>query len=159
MKYLIKALAIVALCSAVLFKGSLAQKRFLGILFAESDKTHSQQQINAVESQLRLAQREFFENVGATFQIASPAVEVVKGDQNSAWYNDNPSPVAPGNTNLPRFYRLENMREEIVRKLNLDADVRLVVYPLSISNGKIAAFRNLPVGQGAYMDFDDLTCA
>lgn len=155
MTLLIKFCVILILCWAAFAE---AKSRVLGVYFVESDKRPNLQQQKAVLTQLLRIQKAFLENFGSTFELADPPVTMIRGNHSSRYYTNTRTPPGNGNTNDPRWYWLDNMREEIVRKLRLRADVRIVNYPTTKMDGRVGAFLNLPVGQGAYMDFDDLTC-
>ena len=75
------------------------------------------------------------------------------GDQTALWYNST-LPFPDQRQVRDRFDRLWNTHIEIDRKLNL-TNRRFVVYPTT----KIDNVAGSLVTRGAFMDFDDLTCA
>lgn len=136
-----------------------ARNRMLGIIFVEKGTRLIPRQMHrAVLQQLRFVQQEFFSNFGATFELDRSPVRIVSADHPGDYYENTISSAIPGNSRVHRFWRLENIREEVIRKLQLDDEVRVLVYPTSKRDGKVGAYVNTPIGQGAYMDFDDLTC-
>lgn len=134
------------------------RNRILGILFVEKDTTLVPQMQPAVLQQLKFIQQEFLSNFQATFELGDRPVRIVSAGRPGNYYENTISSSIPGSTRLRRFWRLENIREEIVKKLKLDGGVRVLVYPTSKRDGNAAAYVNKLAGQGGYMDFDDFTC-
>ena len=46
----------------------------------------------------------------------------------------------------------------MIEKVGLTNDIRVLVYPTTVSNGRVGAYIGVPPGNGGYMDFDDITC-
>lgn len=135
-----------------------AETRLLSVIFVTNGTVATSQMVNAALHQLRFVQRHWLLNFGRTFRLDADPVRIVLADHDSDWYVNTKSSPIWGNTQLPRWYRLENMREEVVNKLDLRDDVRIFVYPTTKYNGQIGAYIATTIGQGGYMDFDDLTC-
>ena len=134
------------------------QKRVLGVYFVESNRSFRRREFDAILTQLRLVQREYLRNFGGTFELADPPVRTVMGDHTSSWYvNTVPAPFE-GNFDDTRWYRLDNMRAEIVRKLGLDGNTRIINYPTTTVNGRVGAYVSTDRVRGGYMDYDDLLC-
>ena len=136
------------------------QKRVLGVYFVESNRSFRRREFDAILTQLRLVQREYLRNFGGTFELADPPVRTIRGDHTSSWYVDTVPAPFEGNapSNNPRWYRLDNMRAEIVRKLRLDGNTRIINYPTTTVNGRVGAYVSTNRVKGAYMDYDDLLC-
>lgn len=112
-------------------------RRVQAVLFVESDKTQTPAMVAGVERHMIRLQGLFRENFGRTFTLANPVVRVLKARQNSNWYINTPDGVH-GNTQ--RWWRLGNIKNEVNERLkrkDFDDRVRIVNYPVGVSDGKV----------------------
>jgi len=122
------------------------------VYFVEADQTYSESQRADVEKQAFAFQRYWFEQLGATFHLNEPVVDVIRADHPASWYLTNPDGIHGDE----RWYRLGNVKNEVYRKLeisNFDANHRVVNYPTTRHDGRVGGNFG-----GAWMDGDDLTC-
>jgi hypothetical protein len=122
------------------------------IYFVEADATFSESQRADIERQAFAFQAFWYEQLGVTFYLNDPVVEVIEADEDADWYLTTPD----GIHNDPRWYRLGNVKNEVYRKLgirNFDPNHRVVNYPTSRNDGRVGGNFG-----GAWMDGDDLTC-
>ncbi|RAO25201.1 Cellulase [Micromonospora noduli] len=78
-----------------------------------SDVAFDQRWPDGIATVMREAQRYYRQELGKTFTLNSPVVEVVNGDHVKSWYENTP--------NGPDRYwwSVFNMQQELIRKLNL----------------------------------------
>ena len=122
------------------------------VYFVEKGQTFNTAHYRAIAQQAFAFQNYWFTQFDGTFYLYDKAVDVIYGDNDSAWYVNNPD----GANTDPRWYRLENIKNEVHRKLGLaayDPKVRIVNYPTTRADGRVGANYG-----GAWMDGDDLTC-
>jgi hypothetical protein len=122
------------------------------VYFVESDQTRNESHRNDLEKQAFAFQQYWFEQLGVTFYLNEPVVDVIEADHPAAWYLTNPDGVH----NDERWYRLGNIKNEVYRKLgisNFDSNHRVVNYPTTRNDGRVGGNFG-----GAWMDGDDLTC-
>jgi hypothetical protein len=122
------------------------------VYFVEADQDYSESQHADIERQAYAFQNYWYEQLGVTFYLNRPVVDVIEADYESAWYVDTPD----GIHNDSRWYRLGNVKSEVYAKLGIqdfDADHRVVSYPTSRYDGRVGGNFG-----GAWMDGDDLTC-
>ena len=123
------------------------------VYFIESDYEFNQEDKDAIEMHALAFQQYWYEQLGVTFYLNDPIVEVIYADYPSSWYINTPDGIHGDNT---RWYRLGNIKKEVYSKLKIedfDPDHRVVNYPTSRSDGKVGANFG-----GAWMDADDMWC-
>jgi hypothetical protein len=122
------------------------------VYFVEKDATFSEEQRADVEGQAYAFQQFWFDQLGVTFYLNYPVVDVIMADNDADHYLTTPD----GIHNDERWYRLGNVKNEVYEKLgidNFDSDHRVVNYPTSRHDGRVGGNFG-----GAWMDGDDLTC-
>jgi len=83
------------------------------------DVQYDQRYPDGIAKVVREAQRYYKQELGKTFQLNSPVVEVVTGDHNRSWYENTP------NGGDRYWWAVFNMQQELLRKMNLrDPDRR-----------------------------------
>lgn len=123
------------------------------VYFVESDATFSESLRADIEEQAFNFQKYWFEQLGVTFYLNQPVVDVVMADHDADWYLTTPDGIHGTDE---RWFRLGNVKNEVYRKLgidNFDPNHRAVNYPSSRHDGRVGA--NFGT---AWMDGDDLTC-
>ena len=118
-----------------------------------SDYDFNQEDKDAIESHALALQQYWYEQLGVTFYLNDPIVEVIYADHPSSWYINTPDGIHGDNS---RWYRLGNIKKEVYSKLKIedfDPEHRVVNYPTSRSDGKVGANFG-----GAWMDADDMWC-
>lgn len=120
------------------------------VYFVEQDEVFDPDSVARVERQALALQQFWFDQFGGTFFLPESGTDVIYGEHSADWYD------ATVNGDDPRWYRLMNIRREVWSALdiNVDDDVRLVVYPSARIDGRVGANRY----GSAWMDGDDLTC-
>ncbi len=122
------------------------------VYFVESDQTENAKHRADIEKQAFAFQNYWFQQLGVTFYLNEPVVDVIKADHPSSWYLTNPDGIHSDQ----RWYRLGNVKNEVYRKLgisNFDANHRVVNYPTTRNDGRVGGNFG-----GAWMDGDDMTC-
>jgi len=122
------------------------------VYFVEGDQTFDEDQRKDIEKQAFAFQNYWFQQLGVTFYLNEPVVDVIEGDQPASWYLNNPDGIHSDS----RWYRLGNMKNEVYRKLgirNFDPNHRVVNYPTTRHDGRVGGNFG-----GAWMDGDDMTC-
>jgi hypothetical protein len=122
------------------------------VYFVEADQTYSESQHADIERQAFIFQEYWYEQLGVTFYLNQPIVEVIEADHDSQWYLE----TADGIHNDERWYRLGNVKKEVYGKLGIgdfDPNHRVVNYPTTRHDGRVGGNFG-----GAWMDGDDLTC-
>ncbi len=123
------------------------------VYFVEQGATFSESQRSDVEKQAFNFQKYWFEQLGVTFYLSHPVVDVVMADHDADWYLNTADGIHGTDQ---RWFRLGNVKNEVYKKLgiqNFDADHRVVNYPTSRHDGRVGGNFG-----GAWMDGDDLTC-
>jgi hypothetical protein len=123
------------------------------VYFVEADATYSEAQRDDVEEQAFRFQQFWFDQLGVTFYLNHPVVDVIEADHDADWYLNTPDGVHGSDQ---RWFRLGNIKNEVYRKLgieNFDDNHRVVNYPTSRHDGHVGGNFG-----GAWMDGDDLTC-
>jgi hypothetical protein len=123
------------------------------VYFVEADRAYSECWRSKIEQQAFAFQRYWYEQLGVTFYLNEPVVDVIRADHDSLWY------VNTVDSQYSSFhdYRIGNIEREVYAKLGiveLDPNHRVVNYPTTRYDGHVGAV----VGGGAWMDGDDLTC-
>lgn len=122
------------------------------VYFVESDATYSESQAADIEAQAYAFQQYWYEQLGVTFYLNWPVVDVIEADHASDWYLTTPDGIHSDE----RWYRLGNVKNEVYDKLgiqNFDPNHRVVNYPTTRHDGRVGANFG-----GAWMDGDDLSC-
>jgi hypothetical protein len=122
------------------------------IYFVEADETYSAQLHADVEGQAFAFQQYWYEQLGVTFYLNHPVVDVIEAEHEAEWYLTTPDGIHGD----ARWYRLGNVKNEVYAKLgieNFDADHRVVNYPTTRHDGRVGGNFG-----GAWMDGDDLAC-
>lgn len=122
------------------------------VYFVEADQQFSEAQRDDIERHAFAFQRYWYEQLGVTFYLNDPVVDVIEADHDSTWYVQTPD----GIHNEERWYRLGNVKSEVYDKLgitNFDDDHRVVSYPITRHDGRVGGNFG-----GAWMDGDDLSC-
>ncbi|MFE9914696.1 cellulose-binding domain-containing protein [Micromonospora sp. NPDC005553] len=78
-----------------------------------SDVAFDQRWPDGIATVMREAQRYYRQELGKTFTLNSPVVEVVNGDHVKSWYENTP------NGSDRYWWSVFNMQQELMRKLNL----------------------------------------
>ncbi len=122
------------------------------VYFVEGDAEFSQAQLDAIEKQAFAFQQYWYEQLGVTFYLNRPVVDVIEAEHDSTWYLETPD----GIHNDERWYRLGNVKTEVYDKLSIrdfDPNHRVVNYPTLRYDGRVGGNFG-----GAWMDGDDLGC-
>ncbi|MDX3224914.1 hypothetical protein [Streptomyces sp. ME19-01-6] len=80
-----------------------------------TDVTLDQRYPDGITGVMKEAQRFYRQELGVTFKLNTPAVEVVNGDHNRAWYENT------RNGDDPYWWVVFNMQQELLAKLGLRA--------------------------------------
>ncbi|MEU5029586.1 MULTISPECIES: hypothetical protein [Streptomyces] len=80
-----------------------------------TDVAFDQRYPDGITNVMKEAQRYYRQELGKTFTLNNPAVEVVNGDHNRAWYENT------RNGDDPYWWVVFNMQQELLRKLALNA--------------------------------------
>jgi hypothetical protein len=123
------------------------------VYFVEADETFSEAQRADVEEQAFRFQQFWYDQLGVTFYLSHPVVDVIEADHDADWYLNTPDGVHGSDQ---RWYRLGNVKNEVHEKLgieNFDDNHRVVNYPTTRHDGHVGGNFG-----GAWMDGDDLTC-
>ncbi|MGO4425332.1 hypothetical protein AB4Z54_43270, partial [Streptomyces sp. MCAF7] len=80
-----------------------------------TDVALDQRYPDGITNVMKEAQRYYRQELGKTFTLNNPAVEVVNGDHNRAWYENT------RNGDDPYWWVVFNMQQELMRKLALNA--------------------------------------
>lgn len=123
------------------------------VYFVENDQTYNEGHHKDIEKQAFAFQKYWFEQLGVTFYLSEPVVEVIKADHPASWYLTNPDGIHGSDQ---RWFRLGNIKNEVYRKLgisNFDPNHRVVNYPTTRTDGRVGGNFG-----GAWMDGDDMTC-
>jgi hypothetical protein len=80
-----------------------------------TDVAYDQRYVDGIANVLREAQRYYRQELGKTFTLNNPVVEVVNGDHPRSWYENTP------NGNECYWWVVFNMQQELLRKLALRA--------------------------------------
>jgi Cellulose binding domain len=80
-----------------------------------TDVAYDQRYPDGIANVMREAQRYYRQELGRTFTLNNPVVEVVNGDHPRSWYENTP------NGNECYWWVVFNMQQELMRKLNLRA--------------------------------------
>jgi hypothetical protein len=106
------------------------------VYFVEADKPVSEAQRSDVERQAFVFQRFWFDQLGVTFYVNYPVVDVIRADHAADWYLNTPDGIHSD----PRWYRLGNVKNEVYAKLgirNFDPNHRVVNYPTTRYDGHV----------------------
>jgi hypothetical protein len=123
------------------------------VYFVEADQTLNEAHRNDIEKQAFAFQKYWFDQLGVTFYLNEPVVDVIKADHPASWYLTNPDGIHGSDD---RWFRLGNVKNEVYRKLgisNFDPNHRVVNYPTTRHDGRVGGNFG-----GAWMDGDDMTC-
>lgn len=99
-----------------------------------SDVAYDQKIYDGMVNVMRESQRYYQQELGKTFTLNNPVVEVVYGDHTANWYETNQI----GGPNNSHWWTTQNMQAELMRKYNLSApDPRwkIVGYISAVGNG------------------------
>jgi hypothetical protein len=80
-----------------------------------TDVAYDQRWPDGIANVMREAQRYYKQELGKTFTLNNPVVEVVNGDHEKAWYENTP------NGSDRYWWSVFNMQQELLRKLSLRA--------------------------------------
>ena len=80
-----------------------------------ADVPYDQRYVDGIAGVMREAQRYYRQELGRTFTLNDPVVEVVNGDHPHSWYENTP------NGNECYWWVVFNMQQELMRKLSLRA--------------------------------------
>lgn len=122
------------------------------VYFVEQDAQYSATDYANIENQAYDFQQYWYEQLGVTFYLSDPVVDVIEADHDSAWYVETPDGIHGDS----RWYRLGNIKNEVYQKLGIsdfDPDHRVVNYPTKRYDGRVGGNFG-----GAWMDGDDLSC-
>lgn len=99
-----------------------------------SDVAYDQRIYDGMGNVMREAQRYYQQELGVTFRLNNPIVEVVNGDHPANWYETNQI----GGPNNSHWWTTQNMQDELRRKFNLgapDPRWKIVGYISAVGNG------------------------
>ncbi|MDQ7908236.1 cellulose-binding domain-containing protein [Phytohabitans sp. ZYX-F-186] len=102
-----------------------------------TDVAYDQRYPDGIANVMREAQRYYRQELGRTFTLNNPVVEVVNGDHPRSWYENTP------NGNECYWWVVFNMQQELMRKLSLRAPD-----PRWINVGEISAEASCSGGGG-----------
>jgi hypothetical protein len=122
------------------------------VYFVEADQQYDESQRGDIEKQAFAFQQYWYEQLGVTFYLNEPVVDVIEADHDSTWYVQTPDGIHQDS----RWYRLGNIKNEVYDKLGIrdfDPDHRVVNYPIARFDGRVGGNFG-----GAWMDGDDLGC-
>lgn len=122
------------------------------VYFVEADQAYSALQRDDIEAMAFAFQQYFHEQLGVTFYLNDPVVDVIMADHDAEWYVTTPDGIHSDD----RWYRLGNIKTEVYAKLGIedfDPDHRVVNYPIARYDGRVGGNFG-----GAWMDGDDLSC-
>jgi len=122
------------------------------VYFVEADQQYSEAQRDDIERHAFVFQQSWYEQLGVTFYLNDPVVEVIEADHESTWYVETPDDIHTDS----RWYRLGNIKKEVYQKLDVrdfDPNHRVVNYPTTRFDGRVGGNFG-----GIWMDGDDLTC-
>jgi hypothetical protein len=123
------------------------------VYFVEADESFSEEQRADVERQAFAFQQFWYEQLGVTFYLNYPVVDVIEAEHEAAFYLTTPDGIHGDDD---RWYRLGNVKKEVYGKLGIDDfddDHRSVNYPTTRHDGRVGGNFG-----GAWMDGDDLAC-
>lgn len=83
-----------------------------------TDVAHDQRYPDGIAGVMLETQRYYRQELGVTFRLNDPVVEVVPGDHDAAWYENTP------NGDEEYWWVVFNMQQELMRKLGLNAPDR-----------------------------------
>ncbi len=122
------------------------------VYFVEADQRYDASQRDDIEKQAYAFQQYWYEQLGKTFYLSDPVVDVIDAEHDSVWYVETPDGIHQDS----RWYRLGNIKTEVYAKLGIrdfDPNHRVVNYPIARFDGRVGGNFG-----GAWMDGDDLTC-
>jgi hypothetical protein len=122
------------------------------VYFVEADAPFSESQRADIEAQAYTFQQYWYEQLGVTFYLNDPLVDVIEADHDSTWYLETPDGIHSDS----RWYRLGNIKNEVYAKLgisNFDPNHRVVNYTTTRADGRVGGNFG-----GSWMDGGDLTC-
>ena len=122
------------------------------VYFVEADASYSEDQRADIEAMAYAFQQYWYDQLGVTFYLNEPVVDVIMAEHDAGWYLSTPDGIHGDS----RWYRLGNVKNEVYAELGIrdfDADHRVVNYPTSRHDGRVGGNFG-----GAWMDGDDLTC-
>ena len=122
------------------------------VYFVEADSVFSQDTFQSIEDQALVFQNYWYEQLGTTFLLGDPIVDVVYAQHDAQWYLETDDGIHGD----PRWYRLGNIMTEVYANFDyewFDSKHRVVNYPTSRHDGRVGANFG-----GAWMDGDDLEC-
>ena len=122
------------------------------VYFVESDEIYSELERSNIEDMAFAFQQYWYEQLGVTFYLNDPVVDVIDAEHDALWYVDTPDGIHDDS----RWYRLGNISTEVFDKLgssHFDSHHRIVNYPIARYDGRVGVNFG-----GAWMDGDDMTC-
>ena len=122
------------------------------VYFVEADETFSEALRADVEEQAFRFQQFWFDQLGVTFYLNHPVVDVIEAEHDADSYLTTPDGIHDDE----RWYRLGNVKSEVYDTLGIedfDDDHRVVNYPTTRHDGHVGGNFG-----GAWMDGDDLSC-
>ncbi len=122
------------------------------VYFVEADQQYDESQRDDIQRYAFTFQSYWFEQLGVTFYLNDPVVEVIEADHDSTWYVETPDGIHADS----RWYRLGNIKNEVYEKLRIrdfDPNHRVINYPTTRFDGRVGGNFG-----GVWMDGDDLTC-
>ena len=122
------------------------------VYFVEADAAFDPDARDRIEAFALDFQQYWYEQLGATFLLGDPIVEVIDAEHDALWYVETPDGIHDD----ARWFRLGNIKTEVYAALGLvdfDPSRRVVNYPTTRHDGRVGANFG-----GAWMDGDDLDC-
>jgi hypothetical protein len=92
-----------------------AQRTVRAFWLRPTDVPYDQRYVDGIAGVMREAQSYYRQELGKTFTLNNPVVEVVNGDHPRSWYENTP------NGNECYWWVVFNMQQELMRKLSLRA--------------------------------------
>jgi hypothetical protein len=87
-------------------------------LLVPSDVAHDQRYVDGITRVMVEAQRYYKQELGKTFRLNNPVVEVITGERVRSWYENTP------NGSSRYWWTVFNMQQELLRRLGLSAPDR-----------------------------------
>jgi predicted Zn-dependent protease len=129
-------------------ESKVVDKSIRVIWIKPTDVAYSAATVNAIGEAMRTVQSWYTDNLdGYQLRLNSPLVEVINGDHNRNWYNENRPPNYP--FDQPTFYTIENVREEVKRKTGItdyDSRYKTIIY-INAEGGGAANYGMAFLGQ------------
>lgn len=122
------------------------------VYFVEADQTFDGATLGHLEAFAYHFQNYWYGQLGGTFYLNDPVVDLIMGERDAQWYVETPDEIHDDE----RWYRLGNIMTEVYGILDIDwfdPTHRVLNYPVARYDGRVGANFG-----GGWMDGDDLAC-